>query len=64
MGAMIKNSVFILKKLKESTEVFKQRKDTMSLYIDNDFYLEIQMLSLPSLWGLSVSIELKQRGKD
>lgn len=32
----------------------------MSLYIDNDFYLEIQMLSLLSLLGPGISIELKQ----
>lgn len=36
----------------------------MSLYIDSNFYLEIQMLSLPSLSGPGVSIELKQRGKE
>lgn len=36
----------------------------MSLYIDNDFYLEIQMLSLLSLLGPGISIELKQTGED
>lgn len=29
MGTTVKNSVFILKKLRESTEGFKQRRDVM-----------------------------------
>lgn len=36
----------------------------MSLYIDNIFYLKIQMLNFSSLLGPGVPIELKQRGKD
>ena len=36
----------------------------MSLYIDTNFYLEVQMLSFSSQLGPGVSIELKQRGKD
>lgn len=36
----------------------------MSFYIDDNVYLEIQVLSLPSLLGPGVSTELKQRGED
>lgn len=36
----------------------------MSLYIDTNFYLEVQMLGFSPQLGPDISIELKQRGKD